>query len=61
MYEGLIKDKNICMHITWHQCDIVEGMEGEEMRGIGLRWMKDNIKRCKMSIRAKLGVTGLFT
>ena len=30
MYEGLIKDKNIYMHITWNQCDPVEGMEGEE-------------------------------
>ena len=30
MYKGLIKDKNIYMHITWNQCDPVEGMEGEE-------------------------------
>ena len=30
MYEGLIKDKNIYIHITWNQCDPVEGMEREE-------------------------------
>ena len=30
MYEGLIKDKNIYIHITRNQCDPVEGMEGEE-------------------------------
>ena len=30
MYERLIKDKNIYMHITWNQFDPVEGMEREE-------------------------------
>ena len=30
MYEGLIKDKNIYIHITWNQRDPVEGMESEE-------------------------------
>ena len=30
MYEGLIKNKYIYIHITWNQCEPVEGMEGEE-------------------------------